>query len=75
MKRTQPGLSSEYSTKSPPLWNNKCPRRTAAIRKISSVDGLTEDEQDKIAAILVSLLYQRPRLNKCGGVAIVIAIL
>ena len=51
---TQMGLSLEYGTRSPPLVNNKGSQRTPTIRKISSVDGLTEDEQDKIAAILVS---------------------
>ena len=59
LKRTQTrtGLSPGYGGKSPPLVNNRASQRTPIIRKISSVDGLTEDEQDKIAAILVSLLF------------------
>lgn len=64
MKRTQASLSSKHGAMSPPIIvNNKGSQRTPTIRKISSVDGLTEDEQDKIAAILVSLLFVRPRLN------------
>ena len=60
---TQMGLSLEYGARSPPLVNNKGSQRTPTIRKISSVDGLTEDEQDKIAAILVSFLFRWSRLN------------
>lgn len=63
LKRTQTALSLKYVEKSPPLVNNKGSQRTSTIRKISSVDGLTEDEQDRIAAILVGLLFQSPRLN------------
>ena len=55
--RTKTGLSLGHGGKSPPLVNNRGSQRTPTIRKISSVDGLTEDEQDKIAAILVSLLF------------------
>lgn len=55
LKRTH-GLSSEDSARVPPLLNNTSPRRMSTIRKISSAEGLTEDEQDRIAAILVSLL-------------------
>jgi hypothetical protein len=59
LTQTKTGLSPGYGGKSPPppLVNNTGSQRTTpTIRKISSVDGLTEDEQDKIAAILVSLL-------------------
>ena len=56
MKHTQGTFSSDdvignFSS----ILNYKRPRRDSTIRKISSVEGLTEDEQDKIALILVSL--------------------
>lgn len=68
LKRTQGGLSSEEGGKRPSPLDNKSPRRTLTIRKISSIEGLTEDEQEKIATILVSLVEARRYLTSpCGG--------
>ena len=68
LKRTHGVLSSRSGGQDPPPLNGIGP--TGAIRKISSVEGLTEDEQNKIAEILVSLFGDRktsPTLYKLGG--------
>lgn len=53
------GLSLEGRRKAESLLTSKSPERAMTIRKISSIEGLTEVEQDKIAAILVSSFWWR----------------
>lgn len=74
LKRTQESLSLENGVVISPPVKSGAPQSTSrqtetTIRKISSVEGLTEDEQDKIAEILVGLAFSctlytsDPRLN------------
>ena len=56
LKQTHDVLSSTGGEKDPPLSLERGgPTRAGTIRRISSVEGLTQHEQNKIAEILVSL--------------------